>query len=102
MNPRYVLAPQAARDLVEIWLYLRENASLATADRVETVFKEKFAFLAAHPRAGHFRKDLTDERVRFFPAYSYLLVYRPETDPLQVVSILHGRRDLATTLQARI
>ncbi len=38
----------------------------------------------------------------FFPAYSYLIVYRPETSPLQVVAILHGRRDVGQLLEARI
>ena len=28
--------------------------------------------------------------MKFFPVYSYLVIYRPDTKPLQVVSILHG------------
>jgi len=39
--------------------------------------------------------------VRFFPLYSYLIVYRPETKPLQVVAILHGRRDVVAILKKR-
>jgi len=39
--------------------------------------------------------------VKFFPVYSYLIVYRPETKPLQVVSILHGRRDVGKVLEER-
>ena len=46
MNARYVLAPQAARDLVEIWQYLKDHASCAVADQVESVIKAKFVFLA--------------------------------------------------------
>ena len=59
------------------------------------------AFLAGRPGAGHRRKDLTDEDVKFFPVYSYLIVYRPETTPLQIASILHGRRDLEQILKGR-
>jgi plasmid stabilization system protein ParE len=33
--------------------------------------------------------------------YSYLIVYRSESSPLQVVSILHGKRDVAAILQKR-
>jgi hypothetical protein len=29
---------------------------------------------------------------------NFLLVYRPETKPLQVVAILHGRRELGLSL----
>ncbi len=43
-----------------------------------------------------------DGPVKFFPVYSYLIVYRPETKPLQVVAILHGRRDLEQLLSKRI
>ncbi len=49
------------------------------ADRVESVILDKIAFLATTPGAGHRREDLTDEVVKFFPVYSYLVVYRPET-----------------------
>jgi plasmid stabilization system protein ParE len=83
MNSRYVLAPQAALDLAEIWQYLNEQSSASLADRVESVTKDKFVFLAWPPRAGHRRDDLTIENVRFFLAYSDLVVYRPETRPHQ-------------------
>jgi len=72
------------------------------ADRVESVIREKMVYLAGTPGAGHWRKDLTDQPVRFFPIYSYLIVYRPETKPLQVVGILHGRRDVEQLLTSRL
>src|SRR6266513_4695359 len=59
MSVRYVLAPQAALDLVEIWRYIKNQASLAIADRVESAIREKIVFLAGTPGAGHSRKDLT-------------------------------------------
>lgn len=102
MSVRYVLAPQAALDLVEIWRYIEEQTSLTIADRVEAAIREKFAFLAKTPGAGHHRKDLTEQDVKFFPVYSYLIVYRPETKPLQIVSILHGRRDVEEILKGRL
>lgn len=102
MKSRYVLAPQAAADLVEIWQYVREQASSAMADRIESAIRERIAFLARTPGAGHLRKDLTEEDVKFFPVYSYLIVYRAETEPLQIVSILHGRRDLEKILTNRL
>jgi antitoxin ParD1/3/4 len=101
MSTRYVLAPQAAQDLVEIWRYIKGQSSIATADRVESTIKDRIAFLSQNPGAGHWRKDLTNQKVKFFSAYSYLIVYRPETNPLQVVSILHGRRDMERVLKNR-
>ena len=94
MKPRYVLAPQAARDLVQIWRYLKNESSEETAGRVESVIRAKFAYLSEFPGGGHWRRDLTSADVRFFSVYSYLIVYR-ETKPLQIIAILLGRRDVA-------
>jgi antitoxin ParD1/3/4/toxin ParE1/3/4 len=101
MTRRYVLAPKAALDLVQIWRYLKKQSSVEIADRVESVIRDRIAFLARNPGAGHWRKNLTDESVKFFPVYSYLIVYRPDKKPLQVVSILHGRRDIEQILKDR-
>jgi antitoxin ParD1/3/4/toxin ParE1/3/4 len=102
MKPRYVLSPQAARDLVQISRYIKNDSSRETADRVESVIRDRFVYLAQHPGGGHRRPDLTDAEVRFLSVYSYLIVYRPETKPLQVVAIVHARRDVATLLKKRV
>ena len=102
MSRRYVLAPVAALDLAQIWHYIKEQSSLEIADHVESVILEKVAFLAENPGAGHSRENLTDEAVKFFPVYSYLIVYRPDKEPLQTVSILHGRRDVEQILKDRL
>ncbi len=101
MSLGYVLAPRAARDLVQIWRYIKKHSSETTANRVESMILTKVEFLANSPGSGHTRRDLTDKPVKFFPVYSYLIVYRPETQPLQVVSILHGRRDVERVLRSR-
>ncbi len=88
MKRRYILAPEAARDLVAIWRYIKKESSREIADRVESTIRGKIAFLADAPGAGHQRADLTSTNVRFFVVYSYLIVYRPGTKPLQVVSFV--------------
>ena len=99
MSARYILAPAAVHDLVDIWRYIKDQSSLAMADRVESVIRDKIAFLSQNPGAGHWRRDLTESNVKFFPVYSYLIVYRPERTPLEVVSLLHGRRDVERLLR---
>jgi plasmid stabilization system protein ParE len=101
MPSRYILAPQAAQDLVEIWRYIRASTSEAMADRVESVIRAKLVAPSETPGMGHSRQNLTGASVKFFAVYSYLVVYLPETKPLQVVSILHGHRDLERILQER-
>jgi toxin ParE1/3/4 len=70
MSVRFVLAPQAVLDLFEIWCYVKDQSSVMIADRVESAIRERIVFLAGTPGAGHRRKDLTDEDVKFFPVYS--------------------------------
>ncbi len=99
---RFVLAPDAALDLVEIWQFIKRESSRTTADRVERIIRGKCVLLSGTPGAGHSRQDLTSAPVRFFPVYEYLIVYRPETKPLHVVAILHGNRNLKRVLRDRL
>jgi antitoxin ParD1/3/4/toxin ParE1/3/4 len=69
---------------------------------VESVIRAKFVYLADFPQGGHWRRDLTAAEVRFLAVYSYLIVYRPETTPLQIVAILHAHRDVAKILPKRV
>jgi plasmid stabilization system protein ParE len=58
MSGRYVLAPEAAFDLVEIWRYMKKQSSIEMADRVESVIRDKIVFLAGNHGAGHWRRNL--------------------------------------------
>jgi toxin ParE1/3/4 len=87
---------------VEIWHYIRGQTNTAIADHVGSVIRDRMVFLAQAPGAGHMRQDLTNEDVKFFPVYSYLIVYRPKTKPLHIVCILHGRRDVEQVLKGRL
>lgn len=101
MKPRYVVAPQAARDLVQIWRYIKRESGQETADRIESVIRSKFAYLSEYSGGGHWRRDLTAADVRFLSVYSYLIVYR-ETKPLQIVAVVHGSRDVSNILKKRV
>jgi plasmid stabilization system protein ParE len=93
----FILAPAAQEDLLQIWWYLYESATTAVADRVESELYRVFTELAATPGQGHTRADLTSHPVLFFTLYSYMVVYRPGT-PLEIVRVLHGKRDLKRIL----
>jgi plasmid stabilization system protein ParE len=49
MKSRYILAPEAAIDLLQIWRYIKKKAGVDMADRVESVIREKIVFLGAQP-----------------------------------------------------
>jgi plasmid stabilization system protein ParE len=95
--PRYFLAPEARKDLAGILQYIADD-SVDAALRVHDRFLEIFALLAENPDAGHFRDDLTSRPVRFFPVYSYLVVYSANTRPVEIVRVLGGGRDIESIL----
>ena len=97
----YLLTANAQDDLFDIWSYIAEHNRPA-ADRVEELILAACEFLASTPLAGHVRRDLTEAPVRFWlvkPFLKYLVVYSPETKPLQVIRILHGARDISKILR---
>jgi plasmid stabilization system protein ParE len=54
---------------------------------------------------GHVRPDLTKLPVRFWtlPNYpNYIVAYRPETNPLQILRVLHGKRNVRRILNRQL
>jgi plasmid stabilization system protein ParE len=103
VNALIQLTPQAIEDLDGIWWTIAEDSRDA-AERVEMEILATCHRLAKHPRMGTKRQDVTMLPVRFwtmtkFP--NYVIVYRSETNPLQVVAVLHGKRDLKEVLEER-
>ena len=99
----YALTPLAKADVFGIWCRIAID-SPDIADRVEQAIYDACEFLAESPRRGHTRSDLTNRSVRFWTIvrYSnYTVVYRAETKPLQIVAVLHGKRDLRRVLRKR-
>lgn len=93
MSP-YALTPKAAEDLDEIWDYVAEDKSPSRADAVTERIRESIELVALTPGMGHGREDLADESLRVWPVYSYLIVYRPEQRPIEIVRILGGYQDI--------
>ena len=58
-------------------------------------FVEAFRFLAQTSGAGHKREDLAEvRRILFRPMRDYPILYKPGTNPLQIISILRGSQDV--------
>ena len=93
----YYLVQDAEIDLGAILDYIAED-SLPSALKVQERFLEIFRVLADNPEAGHFREDLTSRPVRFFPVYSYMVVYLNNTDPVEIVRILGVAQDVESIL----
>lgn len=96
--PGYVLSPESRDDLREIRDYLAGQGGRRLARYVLQEMTAAFRLLASHPEAGHFRRDLTPLPVKFWPVFSYMIVYDPAAQPIAIVRVLHGRRDVAAIL----
>ena len=96
MKP-FILTPRAEQDIGDIWDYIADD-NIEAADRVLDAVENALHRIAKNPGIGHMREELADRRHRFLLVYSYLIVYRSETKPLQVIRILHAARDVQNIL----
>lgn len=90
---RFILSPAAVRDLQEIKNYIAKDSTTA-ARRAIWVIREKIQWLAENPGMGHYRDDLPDHELRAWNVYSYVIVYRHGTKPLEVARVVGGAQDL--------
>jgi plasmid stabilization system protein ParE len=103
MPPACRFTPRALDDLDDIWTYIAAG-SVDAANRVESAILEACESLARHPMLGSKRRELTTLPVRFWVVTRYpnfIAVYRPETKPLQIIAILHGKRDIKRLMEER-
>ncbi|MGH9896909.1 MAG: type II toxin-antitoxin system RelE/ParE family toxin [bacterium] len=89
----YRLSSLAEQDLEEIWSYVAEDASPATADRLIDALIDRFELLAEQPRMGRLRPEF-GAGVRSFTVENHVIYYRYDEDVV-IARVLHGRRDQA-------
>jgi plasmid stabilization system protein ParE len=98
VQTRYTLTPEAEVDLTNIVSYVAQDSIQAAAKVLDDI-EAAFMLLSENPGIGHVREDLTDKPVSFWVVHSYLIVFRPETKPLQIVRVLSGYRDIVEQLK---
>ena len=91
--PSIIQRPEAAADLLEIWLHIAPQ-NLAAADRLADRIDSQCNRLAEMPRLGRARDDLA-EGLRSFTMGNYVLFYVPLDDGIELIRVLHGARDFA-------
>jgi len=98
---RYILTETAAADLDEIWEYIAEDNQDA-ADRVFAELLAECARIGSDPGIGHAREDLVAGRpMKFWRLYKYLIIYRTDRAPTEILAIVHGARDVESLLKDR-
>ncbi|MEX2302892.1 MAG: type II toxin-antitoxin system RelE/ParE family toxin [Bryobacterales bacterium] len=94
---RFRLSPEAADDINEIWRFIAEH-NIDAAERVRAELLNACRLLTGNPGLGHRRLDLTQRAVRFWPVFSYVIIYRENSKPLEVVRVVHAARDVGRLL----
>jgi toxin ParE1/3/4 len=86
-------SPEAEQDLFDIWLNVAPEASPATADRQLRLIDETATTLREWPFAGRDRSELLPS-IRSLAAKPYVIFYRAGPSRVEIVRVLHGRRDI--------
>jgi plasmid stabilization system protein ParE len=97
----YVLSADADFDLDAIWEYIAAD-NIAAADRWVGKLFDAFEALGQTPGMGHRREDLTLYPVLFWPVGAYLIIYRAERHPIEIVAVTQGSRDIPAFLSRRV
>jgi toxin ParE1/3/4 len=90
-------APRAEQDVIEIWRYLSVQASVKTADDVLRRIRRSVDRIAERPLTGRAR-DKLKPGLRSVLADPYIVFYRMSDHGIEVVRVLHQRRNLAAAL----
>jgi plasmid stabilization system protein ParE len=93
----YFLTPGAEEDVSDILAFVGED-SVDAMWRLKADFGAAFERLAEYPRAGHTRADLATRDVRFWIVHSYVVIYRAEATPIEILRVLSGYRDISDVL----
>ena len=88
----YRLTQQAEEDLLALWRY-RAGYSPASATALMRSFHQQFALLADYPQLGQARPELR-LGLRSFPHAQHSIFYHQRPDGIEIVRVVHGRRDV--------
>ena len=99
-NRALVWAPESEQDLLEIWHYLAEAVGTDTADRQLRRIDEACRSLRQAPFRGRPRDELRPG-LRSILTEPYVVFYRVATAAVEIVRVLHQRRDIGAIFGER-
>ena len=87
-----IILDLAERDLLALRAYLEENYGRAAARAVLQRLLAVCGHLQKLPQLGRAHNDI-EPGLRFFPCDQTVLLYRIESDRIEIVRVLDGRQD---------
>jgi toxin ParE1/3/4 len=85
-------SPLALADLDAIWDHIAKQSVLA-ADRMLQRINDRCELLATHPEMGEVQPELAPA-LRSFHVASFVILFRPTSDGIEVARVIHGSRDI--------
>ena len=97
-----VLSKRARRDIDEAWRHYLTEAHPKVAEGLIDELQSAFALLGRQPGIGSSRyaHELNIPSLRSWPIkrYPYLLFYFEHEETIDLIRVLHGARDIPSTL----
>jgi toxin ParE1/3/4 len=93
---KIIKSPLAWQDQIDIWNFIAQNNPVA-ADKVISKLDKICFKLLEYPELGMLHEEL-GTKIRSISAGNYVIFYRPSSDAIQIIRILHGARDIREIL----
>ena len=85
----------ARNDLKQIYDYIAKDSKYYATNVVENIFS-KAENLDEFTEIGRVVPEIGDENVRELIIYSYRLIYEVAPNDVQILAIIHGKRDFSS------
>ena len=90
----------ARNDLKQIHDYIAKDSEYYARNVIQEIVA-KTETLAEHPEIGRIVPEIGDQNIRELIIYSYRLIYESSAADIEILAIIHGRRDFNSGWDSR-
>jgi plasmid stabilization system protein ParE len=90
----------ARNDLKQIHDYIAKDSEYYAQNVIQEIVA-KTETLTEHPEIGRIVPEIGDQNIRELIIYSYRLIYESSVADIEILAIIHGRRDFNSAWDSR-
>jgi len=90
----------ARNDLKQIHDYIAKDSEYYARNVIQEIVA-KTETLTEHPEIGRIVSEIGDQNIRELIIYSYRLIYESSVAGVEILAIIHGRRDFDSAWDSR-
>jgi len=90
---KIVWTEPAVEDLRELYAYIARDSEMYASGFVERIILAVERLLE-HPKVGRVVPESNDDNIRELLFQRYRIIYRLQNDNIELLSVIHGARDL--------